>query len=69
MPNILNKMISFLENSKKNQLEEAQIKLADNIAVTKQEREENTRKRSKELEELRSANKNMQDKQRDMGNN
>jgi len=62
-------MISFLENSKKNQLEEAQIKLADNIAVTKQEREENTRKRSKELEELRSANKNMQDKQRDMGNN
>jgi|TARA_B110000977_G_C10804577_1_gene387733 predicted nucleotide-binding protein (sugar kinase/HSP70/actin superfamily) len=69
VPNILNKMISFLENSKKNQLEEAQIKLADNIAVTKQEREENTRKRSKELEELRSANKNMQDKQRDMGNN
>ena len=62
-------MISFLENSKKNQLEEAQIKLADNIAVTKQEREENTRKRSKELEELRSENKNMQDKQRDMGNN
>jgi len=69
VPNILNKMISFLENSKKNQLEEAQIKLADNIAVTKQEREENTRKRSKELEELRSENKNMQDKQRDMGNN
>ena len=69
MPEILNKMISFLENSKKNQLEEAQIKSADNIAVTKQEREENTRKRAKELEELRSANKNMQDKKRDMGNN
>ena len=69
MPNILNKMISFLENSKTNQLEEAQIKSADNIAVTKQEREENTRKRAKELEELRIANKNMQDKQRDMGNN
>jgi len=62
-------MISFLENSKTNQFEEAQIKSADNIAVTKQEREENTRKRAKELEELRSANKNMQDKQRDMGNN
>ena len=62
-------MISFLENSKTNQLEEAQIKSAGNIAVTKQEREENTRQRAKELEELRSANKNMQDKQRDMGNN
>ena len=62
-------MISFLENSKTNQVEEAQIKSADNIAVTKQEREENTRQRAKELEELRSANKNMQDKQRDMGNN
>ena len=62
-------MISFLENSKTNQFEEAQIKSADNIAVTKQEREENTRKRAKELEELRIANKNMQDKQRDMGNN
>jgi len=62
-------MISFLEKSKTNQLEEAQIKSADNIAVTKQEREENTRKRATELEELRSANKNMQDKQRDMGNN
>ena len=62
-------MISFLENSKTNQFEEAQIKSADNIAVTKQEREENTRKRAKELEELRGANKNMQDKQRDMGNN
>ena len=62
-------MISFLENSKTNQFEEAQIKSADNIAVTKQEREENTRKRAKELEELRSANKNMQDKQRDIGNN
>jgi len=69
VPNILNKMISFLENSKTNQFEEAQIKSADNIAVTKQEREENTRKRAKELEELRIANKNMQDKQRDMGNN
>ena len=69
MPKLLNKMISFLENSKTNQLEEAQIKSADNIAVTKQEREENTRQRAKELEELRSANKNMQDKQRDMGNN
>ena len=62
-------MISFLENSKTNQFEEAQIKSADNIAVTKQEREENTRKRAKELEELRGANKNMQDKKRDMGNN
>ena len=69
MPKLLNKMISFLENSKTNQVEEAQIKSADNIAVTKQEREENTKKRAKELEELRSANKNMQDKQRDMGNN
>ena len=62
-------MISFLENSKTNQFEEAQIKSADNIAVTKKEQEKNTRKRAKELEELRSANKNMQDKQRDMGNN
>jgi len=62
-------MISFLENSKTNKVEESQIKSADNIAVTKQEREENTKKRAKELEELRSANKNMQDKQRDMGNN
>ena len=62
-------MISFLEKSKTNQLEEAQIKSADNIAVTKKEQEKNTRKRAKELEELRSANKNMQDKQRDMGNN
>ena len=62
-------MISFLENSKTNQFEEAQIKSADNIAVTKKEQEKNTRKRDKELEELRSENKNMQDKQRDMGNN
>ena len=62
-------MISFLENSKTNQFEEAQIKSADNIAVTKKEQEKNTRKRAKELEELRSENKNMQDKQRDMGNN
>ena len=69
MPEILNKMISFLENSKKNQLEEAQIKSADNIAVTKKEQEKNTKKRAKELEELRSSKKNMQDKQRDMGNN
>ena len=69
MPKLLNKMISFLENSKTNKVEESQIKSADNIAVTKQEREENTKKRAKELEELRSANKNMQDKQRDMGNN
>jgi len=69
VPKLLNKMISFLENSKTNKVEESQIKSADNIAVTKQEREENTKKRAKELEELRSANKNMQDKQRDMGNN
>ena len=62
-------MISFLENSKTNRVEEAQVKLADNIAVTKQEREENTKKRIKELEELRKANQNMNDKQKDIGNN
>ena len=69
MPKILNRMISFLENSKTNRVEEAQVKLADNIAVTKQEREENTKKRIKELEELRKANQNMNDKQKDIGNN
>ena len=69
MPKILNKMISFLENSKTNRVEEAQVKLADNIAVTKKEREENTKKRIKELEELRKANQNMNDKQKDIGNN
>ena len=62
-------MISFLENSKTNRVEEAQVKLADNIAVTKKEREENTKKRIKELEELRKANQNMNDKQKDIGNN
>ena len=62
-------MISFLENSKKNRAEEAQVKLADNIAITKQEREENTKKRIKELEELRKENQNMNDKQKDIGNN
>jgi len=62
-------MISFLENSKTNRVEEAQVNLADNIAVTKQEREENTRKRAKELEELRKANQNMNDKKKDIGIN
>ena len=62
-------MISFLENSKTNRVEEAQVKLTDNIAVTKKEREENTKKRIKELEELRKANQNMNDKQKDIGNN
>ena len=69
MPKILNRMISFLENSKTNRVEEAQVKLADNIAVTKQEREKNTKKRIKELEELRKANQNMHDKQKDLGIN
>ena len=62
-------MISFLENSKTNRVEEAQVNLADNIAVTKQEREENTRKRAKELEELRKSNQNMNDKKKDIGIN